>query len=132
MTYILNEDQETWLKYLETTNELQGASRLHTIKNNIDYFCCLGIACIALKLPKQIIDNEVHYLSRAMVGANNMYAPKTAIVLLKLRGAAGDLKVPVKIDNIEHSSLAEMNDAGISFKQIANYIRQNPENVFLP
>ena len=132
MTYIFNEHQENWLKALETTNELQGTSRLHTIENNKDYFCCLGIACVTLKLPKEKINNEIHYLSRAMVGANNMYAPKTAVVLLKLRSSAGDLKNPVKMDEGICSSLAEMNDAGISFKEIADYIRQNPENVFLP
>lgn len=47
-----------------------------------------------------------------------------------LRNPTGRFREPVKIRGTEHINLADMNDKGMTWLEIADYIEQHPENVF--
>lgn len=132
MTYQFNEDQLAWLELMETTDKLQGRSAL---KNFEGKYCCLGLACELLAEKYNInvrtqggffiFDDRSHWLPAKIRDA------------LNLRSDMGTLKHALPDDIPPHKwvfgleSLANMNDCGAySFKDIAKYIREHPENVF--
>ncbi len=129
--YKFTPEQEAWLKDLETTDAPQCIEQLQCD----DAFCCLGRACIVLSVPSErahgsgsfFFDGEMHCLS------------KPTVKRLGLRGDNGDFEVPVSSAELDRdggfsvfNSLTDMNDNGLSFREIAAYIRSNPHNVFLP
>lgn len=130
--YVLNTYQKIWLEDLENTTELQNANKLHTCVDGINAFCCLGRACYVLGLESEEKKSVIWYFSKGNPkGKTSTYAPRSVITKLKLRSNAGDFENPITYNGIEYPNLTEMNDAGISFKEIAAIIRTNPENVFL-
>jgi hypothetical protein len=138
MTYQLNEYQEKWLQDLETTKEAQGQGFLHYIdydgETTIDKWCCLGRGCYIIGL-KSRLNNIVYVYPNANVNKSKneigSYAPMQVVAKLQLRSEAGDLKIPHNINGNTFQTLSEMNDNGMTFKEIAAYIRSNLDNVFI-
>lgn len=129
--YKLNKYQEKWLQALESGEyaQCQGAlMRPSKDTSTNDSFCCLGVAADVLGEDRDTIQ-KFNDLSRfGHVAAS-----------LRLRTSLGGLKdcIEVTANDGEPSdfldALTELNDtAEWSFSQIAKYIRENPENVFLP
>ena len=124
--YPFTPEQEAWLHDLETTEEPQTKGKLHRL---LDYssiqpagFCCLGRACV-------VFGFEGHPQMDVMAFDGNTGAlPLNLSKRLRLRSCVGALAN--RHEGCDH--LAALNDSGWSFKQIAAYIRANPENVFLP
>lgn len=80
----------------------------------IDLYCCLGIMNEILEL-----DESDDYYLRNTYEKIGLYSHK------------GELKQSFRDDNDNiFSSLSAMNDYGWNFNQIADYIEQNPSNVF--
>lgn len=132
--YPFTPEQEAWLRDLETTEAPQTKGFLR-VRQGGKYFpegyCCLGRACIVFGL-EELDDGDG--LSSFL--GENVGLPRTITNLLRLYGDCGEFETLVDIGDAESGStfhnLADFNDAGWSFKQIAAYIRANPENVFLP
>lgn len=127
MTYKFTEEQELWLRDLETTEEPQTIGSLHRTAESQDGrpagFCCLGRGCYALGIEGRVKGDRVTY--------DNYEAtlPTGVKERLRLRSNCGDFQYDVN----GYHSLADLNDrAKFSFKQIADFIRSHPENVFLP
>ena len=118
--------QERWVQFLEQHPDLQGTSRLGYIvrdgENLCDgtKMCCLGAALFTL-YPYKVgsLDDYGYKLSL-----------ETTYKILGLNNPRGSLKVSFTEGRMHFYSLAEMNDKGFTWPEIAAYIRANPENVF--
>lgn len=136
--YPFTPDQEAWLRDLETTEQPQTTGYLNLLEQVSKVgggvhpagFCCLGRACEVLGLEKEVKEDDPVAGYRASDCPGSMWGalPREAKERLRLRSLHGELEEPHE----GFEALSGMNDAGWSFKQIAQYIRANPENVFLP
>jgi hypothetical protein len=131
-TYIINgkevvnpklptEFKEKWLEALRSGKFKQGISRLHNLGS--DKYCCLGVACRIMH-PK-IKLHSFNYI------VNKIGAKKVPSILKdNCKKVPSILKDNCNvIDTLKTNDLtcklADMNDKGRSFKQIANWIEKN-------
>lgn len=127
--YPFTPEQEAWLRDLETTEAPQTRGALHRLAKGSESpegYCCLGRACVVLGIEER--EGIGPYAKFGEENADT-WLPGEAIKRLHLRTMAGTFVT--KVHEI-FDSLTAMNDGGWNFKQIAAYIRANPENVFLP
>lgn len=116
----LGPKQKTWIAALRSGKYKQGNGKLCSVDfyGNKSY-CCLGVANDVLELG--VLQSSA-YLYRAYTE-------------LGLRDYDGSfIKENVRNSNLDGfaDSLAALNDSfNYTFEQIADYIEQNPENVFL-
>lgn len=117
----LGPNQEKWLAALESGNYKQGQEYLY--QPEIGY-CCLGVACdlVGLKPDLGLYNSD----SAARFLGVSDFAPPTVIEYLALRGSDGTLSTAFD----QYESLAEANDDGKTFAEIAAFCRENPESVF--
>lgn len=121
----LTESQEKWLTALESGQYMQGNSVLHNTAGNS--FCCLGVACdLFIPETKKKLAREYAYGKEQNVAL----APQEIVDELNLWDEQGPFVKHDVFNGEQVHSLVCMNDKGISFKEIAAYIRKNPENVF--
>ena len=130
--YEFNKFQLEWLDALESGKYKQGTKNLKykLLKGTIKY-CCLGVGCELLHLPSASFSLKTgrkvyEFVTYKCNNAN--LAPPELIEALKIRDGGGFI-----INNIttKVSSLVDMNDSGCSFKEIAKFCRENPEQVFV-
>lgn len=121
-----------WVKALESGLYKQGQNYLAVAGKNSDKFCCLGVLCdMAVRakiipapgLAKTHMDDTPHY---AYNGVNNTL-PKKVMKFAGISSSCGDFDTGTG----KTSSLAELNDNGSSFKEIAKIIKSNPEGLFV-
>lgn len=90
--------------------------------------CCLGVACLISGIERRT-DEGIFITRPFRFGSNKeMYnLPAEAQILFGFHNSRGSRKDgdPVIIKELEYSCLAEANDAGVSFTEIANYIEEN-------
>lgn len=130
-SYPFTLDQEAWLRDLETTDAPQTIGTLHRLVIDAEDemphpvgYCCLGRACVALGISEHIAGREI-----GAFDGHSAWLPDSVVARLRLRSDNGQLQTQVG----HCHTLTGLNDlAEWSFKQIAAYIRENPENVFLP
>lgn len=125
-------EQRAWIDDLKTTTEPQTMSFLWRKRGFSDEnkagFCCLGRICMLEKLS-----DETPNRGTAMFCGRESSLPEEIAAKYKLRDPLGRLKQSIISDKEKHTytCLADLNDsAGWTFKQIAEYIEANPENVF--
>lgn len=124
--YNFTVDQELWLVDLENTEEPQTTVSLCDNGG----WCCLGRLCDVLNVPKMEfkLDNYKFGIESDGEDLSAEVLPEYVAKLVGLRSTQGH----IKDSPIEWERLTELNDdAGWSFKQIAAFIRQYPEKVFL-
>jgi hypothetical protein len=114
MAYRMNKWQKQWLEALESGEYRQTVEKLHDDKG----FCCLGVACEILDIP------SAKKGSTWMYDGCDVYASAEVVQKLHLHDSHGALAT------FGLGSLANMNDAGSTFAQIAKFIRENPDQVF--
>ena len=112
----LNPNAEKWVRALESGEyEQQRDGYLRTFdENKKPQYCCLGVACAlyakAKKTPMEVLlMRDSHYL------------PAEVRDWLGLQSEMG---------RYGSTDLAQENDMGVSFKQIAQIIREKPEGLF--
>lgn len=89
-------------------------------------YCCLGVACKLLGTEQR----ELFFVVDCTEYVNGL--PDTHVEKLGLCNDEGSLFAPVGIKGKICTSLTELNDiAKLSFKEIAEYICKNKENVFI-
>lgn len=117
---------------------------LHDIGN--DCFCCLGIGCKLffpdeMKVMVEGDDGDEYPLDNAIWFGAEEVAPPHLIEVLSLHDDLGTIDLSHVNDEDREmlktfydpggaESLVQMNDAEISFKDIAAFIRRNPKAVF--
>ena len=121
--YKFNKWQEMWLEALESGEYAQSKDCLCDGEG----FCCLGVACDVFGMTG--VENSA---GRYLFDGKETYAPKGVAKKLRLRNQMGSTTVPVAYRPSTRNcySLADANDMGATFKQIARAIRKNPENFF--
>lgn len=110
-------EQEAWLHDLETTKTKQAIGILHSRKGLKNSYCCLGRACVVLKVERTIEDKRIEYEGSDQVLS---YAARDRLHLFSTNGH----------DKRSNSTLTELNDKGMSFKEIAKTVRSDPWNWF--
>jgi hypothetical protein len=118
MTHQFTDLQEKWLTALESGEYQQCHSELHSNGK----FCCLGVGCVILGYE---IDGNGFKRPDGSRAAG--WLDGVDSVQLGLRCGSGLLRIPFN----GNDSLYQMNDDGMTFAEIAAYIRANPENVFV-
>lgn len=118
---MLTPNQEAWLKALESDEFTQTQGALQNSKG----YCCLGVGCVlAGRAGVALFANKPH-LDQGFLLGGNLTNHESVQEWLGLLDPCG-----VPKDNSEQNRLTYMNDAGVSFKEIAAKIRANPEAYF--
>lgn len=89
--------------------------------------CCLGemhLTAFRLKKKKLPFENNCIIADGSKEVLSKVYEEYGLI------SDIGEFEEAVVINDKTYFALSEMNDRGITWKEIANYIKQNPENVF--
>ncbi len=119
----MTEIQEEWLKALESGRYQQGCG---TLRSGGTY-CCLGVFC---ELQSDVTFDALNMQYRQDRDLFTAYLTEDLYKRLGLRSKTGELVQPITFNSYPRRTLAEMNDNGMTFKDIAAYIRANPTNVF--
>lgn len=120
----LTEAQEKWLQALESGQYKQGKD---VLRDDEDCFCCLGVAC-DLFIPETVDQGGYGYWYGEGADCEDSVAPKSVVEKLHLLSQNG--KIAGRDEYEPNSCLAQLNDNGQTFKQIAAFIRENPEKIF--
>lgn len=105
-------DRDAWVKALRSGEFQQGRSRLATKGQQGWHYCCLGVYCEVKKLESsELEDDTFERPVKAYGNAHERHYLPTEL--------AGDVPRGV-VDK-----LADMNDGGLTFSEIANYIERN-------
>lgn len=126
LTFTLGPLQEQWLQELESGRHNQGKGYLYQKNGETTKYCCLGVAAMfVLKLE------PFGTACMSIFSFDGSEENLLAYEHIGLHDSAGKLLERFTLRDIEVASLAEMNDKGMTFQDIAAYIRANPENVFV-
>jgi hypothetical protein len=129
--YKFNFFQKEWLKALKSGKYQKGKCKLAKIQNNVTKYCCLGVACevfndkiasnLKVKKLKKLEDNR--FSNRIFTYDGDCdYLPNRVYKKLKLNDCEGDFG---------ESTLVSLNDSDETHKEIAQFIENNPEKVFI-
>ena len=131
----MNENAQKWVQALRSGKYTQGKSRLayHNTEGHL-YYCCLGVACdLAVKegLPIRVKSVNLCNGAKAFVYDDNRSTlPDTVLHWLGLRTVTGVFGPPKGEHLFVPPSLTNLNDDGISFTEIADFIESKPEGLF--
>lgn len=117
--------QKKWVESLRAHPERQTDGVLGRKNEDGTYgVCCLGEGGLIAGACKWV--GNVLYSSCM----NSNETLTNTYKILGLRSEAGWLRKEVDRDDESFNSLAEMNDGGWTWPEIADYIEANPDNVF--
>jgi hypothetical protein len=124
--FLLGPLQEKWLKELESEKYKQGRGYLcQKAEDDSNVYCCLGIAAeFVLNI------SPIRLIHEATCEFGGFRQFLRDFDRMGLDSDVGSLITPFYLKEQRIKSLADMNDKGWTFKEIAAYIRSNPENVF--
>ena len=114
----MKENRRKWVEALRSGEYEQCTGRLHDGSG----FCCLGVLCEVIGMKKKRIATEIYYFGNA-----SEIAPLKAQRSVGLISRNGSFDY----DNGNGSCLAEENDSGKSFSEIADIIESEPEGLFV-
>lgn len=125
MTRMNPEIKQKWITALRSGGYLQGKGGLR-IKgwpiSKTEKFCCLGVLCeIAVKagvIPAPVNDASLSFYK---YGGEQIASTLPAEVIAWAGLPSGNPILPKRA----HRTLAEMNDSGVSFSEIADIIEEN-------
>ena len=131
----MNNNAKKWLRALRSGSYKQGVGGLHSIdQEGNSTFCCLGVAC-------NLYLNEVGDLTTRNARGNDIetsvaygeeysYLPRQDAEWLGLWSYDGTFLDPENILLPEERSLADLNDNGTSFTDIAAVIEHRESALF--
>ena len=108
------EMRRQWLVALRSGDYKQGHKILRSVT---DSYCCLGVLCNLVD-PEGWEHNEAEF--RTLGARHFVYKGKRVFGALP-----AELLVEKKIPNWAHTHLIHMNDSGMSFEAIADWIEDN-------
>ena len=127
----MNRNARKWIKALRSGKYRQGSGALATVELDIGakkpetHYCCLGVACdLAIKAGIKVSVKK--YQDNVLFGRQKYFLPKRVRVWLGLSTERGHFTRKQE----DETNLADMNDEGCSFKEIAATIEQEPEGLF--
>ena len=118
MNQQLGPNQTQWLEALRSNNYAQGSFSLR----RDDAFCCLGVGCDIFEVPSA---PSTYSKGDTVYGRipEGSAAPLELIEILQLYGSVG-------LDINNDNSLAQLNDNGVTFHEIAARITADPSMYF--
>ena len=131
----MNNNAKKWLRALRSGSYKQGVGGLHSIdQEGNSTFCCLGVAC-------NLYLNEVGDLTTRNARGNDIqtpvaygeeysYLPRQVAEWLGLWSYDGTFLDPENILLPEERSLADLNDNGATFREIAETIERKEGSLF--
>lgn len=129
----MTELHKLWIKQLRKYPKRQITGQLGRGTPRFYNACCLGELLVCKhRLEKKKLPFHEGYI----VDVNKELDQHDAEMLghsfkeLGLRSDIGALQDVAEINGKKFFALAQMNDYGVSWPEIADYIEQNPENVF--
>jgi hypothetical protein len=110
-----------WSKALRSGEFKQATCALHNPGE--DSYCCLGVLCVLAGKDKAYLRRRDH---SKKVDTNHLPGPSVYKDFAGMKSADGCIDSFVALSDkrwrLVRTTLAEMNDSGKSFKQIANFI----------
>ena len=128
--------QEKWLKYLEDHSEQQTRLKLGCKEDGNWKLCCLGAALIVLHGKSCTMRGEYLVDVYCAIEENKTVVKYSEGLLIGSYSEIGffdekgSLKIPLFYNGKDREHLSLLNDLGMPWKEIAAYIRKNPDNVF--
>lgn len=124
--------QKAWIKSLRENPERQMGGQLGQKNKGGTYnACCLGEYALVASEMNPSIAQLVEWDSHGLLCCGNIEYLKDAYSELGLKSPTGELFKPLIVsDDTSYESLSEMNDEGISWPEIADYVEANPHNLF--
>ena len=116
----IRKNVDLWLEALESGQYAQCEGKLESPDGG---FCCLGVACKVLGIPRTEFNGDIFYGEDGQ--AEDASLPDYVRDMLGLTSAIG----LYNNDNLD--TLASHNDHGLTFEEIAAIIRSRPEGLFL-
>lgn len=115
--------RKLWVEELRSGRHRQGQKVLRQIDGSM---CCLGVACIVSGLTDGWHDDHDGGLCPVIEGIrkSKFYAPSEVRSWLGLTDDAGGFYV-----NGDRRALADLNDGGSTFAEIADVIESEPEGL---
>lgn len=129
MSFTFTDIQLEWLDYLESNPEQQKRSFPSTTLPRFPAICCLGAAekvCGTFYKPEGLKSLLV-FGKESALGVLTSETKKR----LNLRSSRGDFQTCCFVGSEYYECLTQMNDRGMTWAEIAQYIRENPTNVFI-
>lgn len=126
---------DEWCKALESGEFVQGTSRLTTIIGNVEYDCCMGVACkVAMKYAPELVTVEDYNLAQGHLERYKRYNRQGDYLPSEVRGLMNiHSSNPFVIYKGLSLALSTLNDhEKLSFTQIAKLIRGTYEVPRLP
>ncbi len=118
-----------WVEALRSGDYEQGKHELHYKVNRGQRFCCLGVACtLAAADGVELHIDETFNTVRYDFQSSSL--PTSVIQWLGLSGAIGSFTGSFTDGTLGGTSLAGLNDSGMSFYRIADLIESAPEGLF--
>jgi hypothetical protein len=128
----MNTNAKTWVETLRSGTYRQTSFALHRIDPiDGDSFCCLGVACqLALQAGVNLCPQKVYAPSLGWDVVQ--YAGKTRVLPAEVQEWVGLTSEDGECGEQEGywSSLAELNDSGVGFQQIADAIEAHQDRLF--
>lgn len=125
----MNLNAKKWIKALRSRKYKQATGRLAAIERDGDkepkiQYCCLGVACdlavkAGIKISVKKFSDEIEF------GGQSYFLPEQVRIWLGLRTNRGHFE-----QRNRETDLADLNDEGKSFHQIARIIEREPEGMF--
>jgi hypothetical protein len=109
----VRENREKWLKALESGRYSQAEAQLRYLSGKNASYCCLGVLCNLHKDKENKWDSETFVTHLYGVPDAEFYEMPPADILKK-----------VNLPQSLADTLAEMNDNGKTFKEIAAFLRK--------
>lgn len=134
--FVLGPLQTAWVKFLRENPHLQFHGRLGAVVDGEERYCCLGAGAkiCGCESKRTKIRGYDEYQEIIAFSYNSTFEPLLlplpVVELLKLRYKTGELKETHRKGKRKYNSLTAMNDKGMTWPEIADYIEKNPENVF--
>lgn len=127
--------QEQWLKNLEEHPERQTGGRLGRKNEDGGYSaCCLGEYLITYRKQQGLSDDEIWTGEQLLDGDSysdvSLEESWEDMGLYNTEGNFKDNTLITASNGNAYDSLAEMNDSGITWPEIARHIRENIDLVF--
>ena len=123
--------QKEWVRQLKAHPEWQLSGKLGRSTSDGCKYCCLGLGLVVLA-EKGLCQLNWEPNNDGFLLRESSFSSATLLVDFKKLGLRDHVGSLLLHDDTERhlSSLSAMNDHGITWIQIANFIEQNPELVF--
>jgi len=127
----MNNNAKKWLRALRSGEYKQEAGGLHSIdQEGTSTFCCLGVACDLYLLEVGDLTTRIHQRGQVAYGEEYSYLPRQVAEWLGLWSYDGTFLDPENILLPEERSLADLNDNGATFREIAETIERKEGSLF--